>query len=66
LGGWRINAGASIGAEEPIISLHSISVPAAFRNRVVLAATERAAREVFVKTLQQQIKFLGGGNGAID
>lgn len=45
----------------PIENLRSLSIPQAFANKVVIAAVEKAAVEVFGKTFHQQVRFLSGG-----
>lgn len=42
----------------PIKSLRSLSLPQAFRSRVVFRAVQLATRESFTKNFQQQLKFL--------
>lgn len=46
----------------PIQNLRSISVPAAFRNKVVLDAVREVARVSFLKNYRQQIRFLSGAD----
>jgi hypothetical protein len=60
-GGNRWNQKASHG-EDVIVNLRSLSIPQAFANKVVIAAVAQAAVEVFEKTFNQQVEYLGGMN----
>jgi hypothetical protein len=47
-------------ARGPIYELLSVSVPQAFLNKRVLGSVNQHANEMFLKTLIQQLRFLGG------
>ena len=47
-------------ARGPIYELLSVSVPQAFLNKRVVGAVNREANEMFLRTLAQQLRFLGG------
>ena len=43
----------------PIVNLRSISLPRAFRNKIVIEACRQVASETFTKNFRQQLAYLG-------